>query len=87
MDAKIAFFAVAAIAFVSIIGLYFVDNTGAWSWNNPQPRDGYCRCITGPYEIGAYPDYYGGKGLEFKGFMTFGNCVKTCGSKYSWIPK
>lgn len=46
---------------------------------------GYCRCITGPYEAGAFTNYYGGKGIEFKGFSTLTACMKTCNGKHSWI--
>lgn len=46
---------------------------------------GYCRCITGPYEAGAITNYYGGKGLEFKGFTTLQSCITTCKGKHSWI--
>lgn len=85
--ARNAFLAIAAIAFIGIVGMYFVDsNSGAWAWANV-PRDGYCRCITGAYEAGAFPNYYGGKGMEFKGFTTFDGCVQLCGQRYSWIPR
>lgn len=46
---------------------------------------GYCRCITGPYEAGAFTSYYGGKGMEFQGFMTLQSCITKCKGKHSWI--
>jgi hypothetical protein len=58
---------------------------GAAPTGTDKGATGYCRCITGPYEAGAFTNYYGGKGLEFKGFSTLTACMRTCQGKHSWI--
>ncbi len=82
---KIAFFAIVLIAAIGIISMYYMTETGAYSWGFGTPRDGYCRCITGPYTVGVTDNPYGGQGMEFKGFMSMQSCINTCGpTKYSW---
>lgn len=79
-----------SMKFTPVTGAQKSTSTGkAGAGAAPQGTDkgatGYCRCITGPYEAGAFINYYGGKGIEFKGFSTLTACTKTCGGRQSWI--
>jgi len=79
---KTAFFALTAIAFISIVSMFFMQNTGAFFYS--QPREGYCRCLIGPsvYGVGGSP--YGSQNMEFKGFTTYAECVDICNGRHSW---
>ncbi|MBD3361999.1 hypothetical protein GF358_04385 [Candidatus Woesearchaeota archaeon] len=78
-----AILAIFAITFIAMFTMFLLNPTGAYSWSRP-PADGYCRCITGPYTAGVGGQPYGGRGLEFKGFLTYNECVKTCDGRHSW---
>jgi hypothetical protein len=82
--ARNAFLAIAVIAFISIFTMYFMSQTGAYSWSFGTSSDGYCRCITGPREYGVGGNPYGGQGLEYKGLTTYNTCVDICDGKHSW---
>lgn len=85
---RVALYAICLIAAITLVSMYFMTETGAYSWGSRTPNDGYCRCITGPYVVGVGGNPYGGKGMEFQGIMPMRNCIDICGpAKYSWIAK
>ncbi len=81
---KNAFLAITVIAFISIFTMFFMSQTGAYSWSFGTPSDGYCRCITGERRSGIEYSPYGGQGLEYKGMTTYNQCVDICDGKHSW---
>ena len=74
-----------AIVIVSLVTMYSINPTGAFF--KSQPRDGYCRCITGTYTAGVGGSYYGSRGMEFKGFTTYNACVDICKGRHSWMAR
>ena len=85
---KTAFFALTAIACISIVSMFLMQNsTGAYFWSSTQPSLGYCRCIIGPYISGIEYTPYSGPNMEFKGFTTYAQCIDICDGMHSWRAK